>query len=166
MPLGGLGLMYLGPPLVYAVSQHQLYADWGRRLRAFPLLALLGTGLAWCNTKAVLRGLTRWGGTFARTPKFQLEGQAGHWTTSSYRLQVDGGTIGEISLALYALITAGAALATGRYGILPFALLYAAGYCTVVWMELAQGRAPDKRRPLRPALALGKAQPRQGQDNA
>ena len=42
LPLSGLGLMFLGPPLVYAISQYQLYPDWGRRLlRAFPLLALI-----------------------------------------------------------------------------------------------------------------------------
>ena len=152
LSLGGLGLMYLGPPLVYTISQCQLYPDWRRRLRGFPLLALLGTGLAWCNTKAVWRGLTRWGGTFARTPKFQLEGQAGHWTASSYRLQVDGGIIGEVSLALYALTTAVAALATGRYSILPFVLLYAAGFGTVALMELTQARAPYKSRPLRPPV--------------
>jgi len=154
LPLSGLGLMFLGPPLVYAISQQQLYPDWGRRLWAFPLLALIGIGIAWCNTQAVWRGLTRWGGTFARTPKFRLEGRAGRWTESRYRLLADSSTIGEVILALYALGTAFVAHATGRYGVIPFLLLYAAAFGTVAGMGLAQVVTLRRRRPLRPALVL------------
>ena len=157
IPLGGLGLMYLGPPLVYVLSQRQLYADWKRRLVAFPVLAAMGIGVAWCNTKAVWRGLTRWGGTFARTPKFQLEGQAGQWSASQYRLRAGGGTIGEIALALYATITAVVALITGHYGVLPNALLYAVAFGAVAVMELAQGAVPSRRSPWHQAPVLGKA---------
>ena len=159
LSLGGLGLLCLGPPLVCAISQRQLYLDWRRRLlRGFPWLALLGIGIAWCSTKAVWRGLTRWGGTFARTPKFQLEGQSGHWSASGYRLQIDRGIIGEISLALYALTATIAALITGRYGVLLFTLPFALGFGTVAWMELSQALVPRRNRPSRPTLALGKVQ--------
>jgi hypothetical protein len=159
LPLGGLGLMCLGPPLVYAISQRELYAGWGR-LRAFPLLTLIGIGVAWCNTLAVLRGLTQWGGTFARTPKFRLQDQDGQWIDSHYRLQADGCTIGEVVLALYALTTAHVACVSGHYELLPFALLYAAAFATVAGLGLAQAFAP-RRRPLRPALALESVQHRQ-----
>jgi hypothetical protein len=152
LPLGGLGLMCLGPPLVYAISQRELYAGWGR-LRAFPLLTLIGIGVAWCNTLAVFRGLTQWGGTFARTPKFRLQGREGQWTDSHYRLQPDGCTIGEGVLTLYALTTAGVAYASGNYGLLPFALLYAAAFATVAGLGVAESLA-TRQRPLRPALTL------------
>ncbi|MDY6875205.1 MAG: glycosyltransferase [Chloroflexota bacterium] len=144
LPLSGLGLMCLGPPLVYAISQQQLYSDWGQRLLAFPLLVLIGIGIAWCNAQAVWRGLTRWGGTFARTPKFQLEGQNGRWTNSGYRLQADASTIGEVVLALYALTAAIVALVTGHYGMIPFLLLYAAAFGTVSGMGLAQTIKPRR----------------------
>ncbi len=163
LSLGGLGLMCLGPPLVYAISQRQLYSDWVRRLQAFPLLALIGIGIAWCNTQAVWRGLTRWGGTFARTPKFRLEGRTGRWADSSYRLQADSSTIGEVVLALYALTTASVAYVTGRYGVVPFLLLYAAAFGTVAGMGLAQTFAPRRSGSLRPALALEAA--RRGRRN-
>ena len=166
LPLGGLGLVCLGPPLVYAISQRRLYGDWVRRLLVFPLLVLLGIGIAWCNTKAVWRGLTRWGGTFARTPKFQLEGRGGHWAASAYRLQADGGASGEVALALYALTTAVAAFLTGHYGVLPFAVLCAVGFGAVAWIELAQARTPRRSRRPRPTLALGTAQGGRQQDNA
>jgi cellulose synthase/poly-beta-1,6-N-acetylglucosamine synthase-like glycosyltransferase len=156
-PLGGLGLMCLGPPLVYAISQHHLYPDWVRRLRALPLLALIGIGIAWCNTRAVWRGLTRWGGTFARTPKFQLEGRAGRWADSRYRLQANASVAGEVVLALYALVATFVAYVTGNYGVISFLVLYAAAFGTVAGMGLVQEVAP-RRHPLRPALVLEAAQ--------
>ncbi|NIV30572.1 MAG: glycosyltransferase, partial [Anaerolineae bacterium] len=164
LPLGGLGLMYLGPPLVYTISQHHLYPDWARRLRALPLLALIGIGIAWCNTRAVWRGLTRWGGTFARTPKFQLEGRAGRWADSRYRLQSDSSVAGEVVLALYALTAALVAYVTGDYGVIPFLVLYAAAFGTIAGMGLMQEVAP-RRRPLRPTLTLEAAQHGQRRDS-
>jgi len=152
LPLGGLGLMCLGPPLVYLISQRQLYPDWGQRLLAFPLFVLIGIGIAWCNTRAVWRGLTRWGGTFARTPKFQLQGRTGRWTDSQYRLMAGSNTIGEIALAFYALATIVVAHATGHLEMIPFLVLYAAAFGTVVGMGLAQTFAPRRRRPLPSSL--------------
>lgn len=155
LPLDGLGLACLGPPLVYAISQQQLYPDWWRRLRDLPLLALIGVGIAWCSTLATRRGLTQWGGTFARTPKFRLEGGNGRWTDSDYRLQTDGSIIGEIVLTLYALTAVIVALVTGHYGMIPFALLYAAAFGTVAGMGLAQTWATRLHRPFRPTPGLG-----------
>lgn len=157
LPLGSLSLMCLGPLLVYAVSQQQLYPDWGWRLRALPLLVLVGIGIAWCNTRAVWRGLARWGGTFARTPKFRLEGRAGRWADSRYRLQADKSTIGEVVLALYALTAAFVAYVTGRYGMIPFLLLYAAAFGTVAGIGLAQTVAPRRSHLLWSALVLERA---------
>jgi len=165
LPVDGLGLACLGPPLLYALSQRDLYPAWWRRLRSFPMLVLIGLGIAWCCTKAAWRGLTHWGGTFARTPKFQLEGKTGQWADSRYRLQPDGSTIGEIALTLYALGTMVAALVNGHYGMVPFLLLYVAAFGTVAGMGLAQAYAPRRPRSLHPAPALEMAQRgRQGGD--
>jgi len=137
--LGNIGLlMSLGPPLVYVISQKALYGDWGRRLLLFPLLILIGIGIAWNNSLAIWRGLTRWGGRFARTPKFSVEGRAGHWLDSGYRLGIDGSVVGELGLALYALAAAVIARSTGRYGMMPFLILYAAAFSTVAGIELTQ----------------------------
>ena len=138
--LGGLGLVGLGPLLVYVISQRHLYPDWGQHLKALPLLVLVGIGIAWSNTRAVWRGLTRWGGAFARTPKFQLEGQFGRWTDSRYMLGMDTSFLGEVALTLYALIGVLVACFTGRYGMLPFLLLYAASFGTVAGIELFQAK--------------------------
>jgi hypothetical protein len=136
-------LMGLGPPLVYLIARQQLYPDWERRLRNLPLLILVGVGVAWDNTLAVWRGLTRWGGEFARTSKFRVEGGPGagegHWLSSGYRLGVDKSVIGEVALALYALGSTVIAHTVGQYSMMPFVLLFAAAFGTVAGMELAQG---------------------------
>jgi hypothetical protein len=145
LPLGGLGVLYLGPPLVYCLAQQRLYRHWWRRMWPLPLLMLLGVGIAWTNTKATVRGLARWGGPFVRTPKFRLHGRSGHWATSGYRMRAGSHVIGEIALALYALITAAIAVALGQYGMLPFALLYALAFGTVAGLELIQSARPRGR---------------------
>jgi len=141
--LGNLGLlMGLGPPLIYVLAAQQLYTDWRRRLLGLPLVVLAGVGIAWNNSMAAWRGLTRWGGTFARTPKFRVEdrpgGEARQWRLSSYRLGVDRSVIGEVALALYAVASSVVAISNGRYAMLPFLLLCAAAFGTVGGIELAQ----------------------------
>jgi hypothetical protein len=141
--LGNIGLlMGLGPPLIYLIAQQQLHADWVGRLRSFPLLILVGIGIAWNNTLAVGRGLIHWGGTFARTPKFRVGAERGHeeehWTHSSYRLAIDRTVIGEGVLSIYALASTVLAYRASRYGTMPFLLLYAAAFGTVASIELAQ----------------------------
>jgi len=138
--LGNLGLLAgLGPPLVYLISQRRLHPNWAGRLAALPLLILVGIGVAWNNAAACWRGLTCWGGTFARTPKFRVEGKAGHWLDSDYRLDVDPTVVGEGALAAYALVSTAIAHQAGRYGLIPFLILYAAAFGTVAAIELTQG---------------------------
>ncbi len=150
---GVLGLVYLGPPLVYALAQQQLHPRGWRRLWPLPLLVLIGIGIAWTSTKATWRGLTRWGGPFVRTPKFHLHGREGNWTASGYRLCAGRHVVGEVALAIYALITAAVALALGRYAAVPFALLSAAAFGTVALLEIVQSPRPRARVPGRASVA-------------
>jgi cellulose synthase/poly-beta-1,6-N-acetylglucosamine synthase-like glycosyltransferase len=134
-----LGLASLGPPLLYAVAQAALYRDWGRRMTYFPVLATLGAGISWSTSRAVWQGLTRWGGTFRRTPKFRIEGRAGDWAGSRYRLQPDWAAVGEAALLLYALAAIAVAAARGSYGAIPFLLLYAVGFGLVAGSSVREG---------------------------
>jgi hypothetical protein len=68
-----------------------------------------------------------------------VEGAAGDWLDSRYRLGIDSSVIGEAALALYALASTAIAHKAGRYGMMPFLLLYAAAFATVAGTELAQG---------------------------
>ncbi len=99
MPLGPLGLIGLGPPLIYIISQRALYADWRQRILAFPVLLVLGTGIAWNNTVAVVEGLiSNQHSEFQRTPKFGKNSQR-----SGYALRFDPTTWVELLLSIYAL---------------------------------------------------------------
>ena len=140
-PLGMLlGLLALGPPLLFAVAQASLHRDWVHRLLFFPILVLVGAGITWSTTGAVWEGLTRWGGTFRRTPKFQIEGRRGEWAGSAYRLMPDRLVLGELALMLYAVVAGVAAWANGRYAVIPVLALFAVGYGLVASLSLFQGR--------------------------
>lgn len=131
MPLGPLGLVGLGPPLIYIASQHAVYADWGRRLLAFPLLIALGTGIAWNNTRAVMAALLHGTGPaeFRRTPKF-----ASQWQQSRYALHNDSSLVVETLLCLYAL--GGALLALRTHPALaPWLALYAYAFGAVAFLS-------------------------------
>lgn len=142
-----LGFSSLGPPLVYILAQRALYPDWRRRLLAFPVLALLGTGIALNNTRAVIEALRGDGGTFARTPKFHLEGSGGRWADSTYRLPLGWTTLGEALLALYALATVTAAWRAGNLYAIPFMLLYVGGFGLTALLEVWQTQRGRRWQP-------------------
>jgi cellulose synthase/poly-beta-1,6-N-acetylglucosamine synthase-like glycosyltransferase len=139
LPLLALAFATIGPPLLYVVAQGALHRDWKKRVLYFPFLAAVCAGITWSTSRAVWQGLTTWGGTFARTPKFRLEGRQGGWSRSVYRLLPDRAIAGEILLMLYALATAAVAWTHGNYGAVPFLLLYVGGFGMVAGMSLYQG---------------------------
>lgn len=96
--LGILGLVGLGPPLLYSISQQALYGDWKKRtLWSMPMLFIIGTGIAWTNSNAVIRGLLNRHDEFRRTPKYAQKVRG-----NRYALQLNASTFWEIMLCLYA----------------------------------------------------------------
>ncbi len=146
-----LGLASVGPPLLYAVSQRELYRrqSWLRRLAALPLLVLLGTGVALSNTVAVARGLSRRPAGFQRTPKFHVQDRSDLWQNKRYTLPLSWLVVGELFLAGYALLTVAVALWRGHIYAVPFLLLYVGGFGLMVLVGIVQGwqrRAPRRRQ--------------------
>ncbi|MGD1993336.1 MAG: glycosyltransferase [Anaerolineae bacterium] len=145
-PLSLLAPVCLGPVLVYITAQWEIYPDWKRRLLHFPLMVLVGTGIAWNNVLGVWQGLRTWGGLMARTPKFQLEGRQGEWIHSQYRLSRDRAVVGEIILAAYAVVTVIVAWVTGNRGAIIFPLLHAMAFGLVAALSLREmSLGPDRR---------------------
>ncbi len=125
------------PPLVYLLGQIHFRQDWPRRILYYPVLMLLGVGISWSNTLAILDGLTHWGGPFLRTPKFQLWGSAGEWRKSNYRLGLDRTLIGELLIGIYTLATVWLTFDL-KGDLLPFVLIYVGGEAMMVWSTLKQ----------------------------
>ncbi len=136
--LTAVGFASLGPPLLLTVAQAALHRDWARRILYMPVLILIAMGIAWNTSRGVWRGLTHWGGTFNRTPKYRLEGRQGRWNGSLYALLPDRAILGEIALMLYALLTVAVAWLRGSYGAMPYLLVYATGFGLVAAMGLRQ----------------------------
>jgi cellulose synthase/poly-beta-1,6-N-acetylglucosamine synthase-like glycosyltransferase len=144
-----LGIVSVGPPLLYAVSQWELYRGqgWLRRLAVLPLLVLMGTGLALSNSAAVARGLSGRPIDFRRTPKFHVQDRRDPWQNKRYALPLSWLVLGEAFLAGYALLAVVVAVARGHYYAAPFLLLYVGGFGMMVVVGLAQGW--QRQRPRR-----------------
>jgi hypothetical protein len=98
---------------------------WRYRLRALPLLVLLGMGLALSNTRAVLKAVLGLRQGFQRAPKFALRRPEDTWVGSVYALSRDSLMWGELGLAVFALALLAAPGV--HWGFAPWLLLYAGG---------------------------------------
>ncbi len=152
-PLMYFSLVTLGPTTLYAVSQRALYRDWRARFAYFAVLLLLGIGIAWNNSLAVLAAITGRQNTFRRTPKFRVERDDDAWATKEYALSFGWEALGELGLALYAGVGALIAWQQNLVWALPYLLLYAAGFGYTGLLSLAHSVAsrkppiPSDRRP-------------------
>jgi cellulose synthase/poly-beta-1,6-N-acetylglucosamine synthase-like glycosyltransferase len=130
MPLAPLGIVGLAPPLMYIVSQIRLYDNWLSRLKAFPTLLLIGTGISLSNTLAVIGAIIGVKIEFRRTPKF-VEG----WAENHYALQSDLTIWLEFVLMGYALW--GVWLAWDiQPELVLYLLVYALSFATIVGWSL------------------------------
>ena len=134
----------LGPPLVGIVAQISLRKDWPRRLMYYPVLVLIGIGLAVTNTHATWEAFTGKSNEFLRTPKAPSGGGAMH----NYALPLDWTTWAECFLAFYALVTGMLALDLAR-GLAPFIFLYAAGFGYTAMLGFMQADRVEQRRTAR-----------------
>lgn len=129
LPLAPLGLVGIAPPILYAIGQRKLYANWKQRLLAFPFLMLLGTGIIWNNTLAVLGALGGKTGEFQRTPKFVHGWQVSQYAVSGKKLNwIEG------MLALYALWALGLAF-TLASALVPYLALSTTALSMMVLRE-------------------------------
>jgi hypothetical protein len=141
LPLAYLSLASLGPPLLFAVSQRELYGDWRRRFAHLPLLVFLGTGMVLSNTRAVAEALLGQGNDFRRTPKFDVQRRDDNWMGHVYALPFRWITLGELFLSFYALCAALLALRHGNVYAAPFLLIYTLGFAYVAGLDLWQTRS-------------------------
>jgi cellulose synthase/poly-beta-1,6-N-acetylglucosamine synthase-like glycosyltransferase len=142
--LAWLGIAGLAQPLLFLLAQQSLYRDWPRRtLVGLPALVLVAVGLAPSNSWSIWEAIVRRSHEFHRTPKFNLLPRPeGGWSAGGsqdhFKVPFSPLILGELALALYALLGIGLALGRGRVGFLPFLFLCAVsfGYTAALsWRE-------------------------------
>jgi len=134
-----VGVATCGPGSMLLYAQRVLYGGCWRQLWRLPTIMVIGVGVAWSTSVAVLGGLWGRDREFVRTPKFGVGPGGGHWRGAAYAAGFRTGGLVELALGLYAGWVAWLALRAGRYAALPFLLLYTTGFLTVAWLAVAHG---------------------------
>lgn len=131
-------LATLGPFLLIVSSQIGQQPRPLRRLMALPVLLLLGAGLSLVNTLAVVEALLGRPNRFERTPKFNVRTAGEEWRQSSYALRHSPLAWVELGLSAFAGLNALAMLAAQKWALLPWMLIYMAGFAWVAGQSLLQ----------------------------
>ncbi len=124
-------LGFLGPGLLLLYAQRVLDAGWRRRMWRLPTIMIIGVGVAWSTSLAVLGAFWTRDLEFVRTPKFGIGPAGGHWRGKAYRdRRLRGGLI-EIALGLYCAWSTWLFWVHQNYSAFPFLALYTSGFLTV-----------------------------------
>ena len=154
-------LASVGPACMLIYAQLVLPARRWHHALWLPSLLVLGVGVAWSTSLAVLSAFWSRDPHFVRTPKFGIGPGGGQWRGSRYASSRPWGGLAELGLGLYCAWTAWVLGEQGHYGVLPFMLLYTTGFLTVGALTVAQAM-PGVRGAVLLLLALlgGVAAPR------
>lgn len=131
-------LATLGPFILTVSSQIGQQPRPLQRLLALPVLLLLGAGLSLVNTLAVMEALLGRPNRFERTPKFNVCTPGDEWRQSGYALRHSPLAWVELGLSAFAGLSALVMLAAQKWALLPWMLIYAAGFAWVAGQSLLQ----------------------------
>lgn len=115
----------------YEGSQRAIGRRLGERLRDTLMAVVLGTGMCVSQTRAVIEGLLPWTGTFVRTPK-----RGDNSDAQPYVALLKGLPGIELVLAAWFAWGLAAALRGGKWGVLPFLLLFFVSFLWVGTLSL------------------------------
>jgi glycosyltransferase involved in cell wall biosynthesis len=150
---GFLGVAFavatLGPGTMLVYAQHALDTAWWRRAWQLPTILVIGVGMAWTTSLAVLDAFWRRDLEFVRTPKFGIGARGGRWRGTVYGDGRPWSGLAEIVLGLYFGWGAWLFWLHRDYGVVPFLSLYASGFVTVGVLTIRH--AAGVRRPTRGA---------------
>lgn len=103
----------------------------------FPMFLTFSMGLAFHNAIAVVEGYLGIKTPFIRTPKFNINGNKGSWTTNKYiRANINMQTIIEGLISLYFTYGVYQGLVLGDYGLLFFHLMLAVGFGAICFYSV------------------------------
>jgi len=131
-------LASVGPACMLIYAQLVLPARRWHHALWLPSLLVIGVGVAWSTSLAVLSAFWSRDPHFVRTPKFGIGPGGGQWRGRRYASSHPWGGLAELGLGLYCAWTAWVLGEQGHYGVLPFMLLYTAGFLTVGALTVLQ----------------------------
>jgi cellulose synthase/poly-beta-1,6-N-acetylglucosamine synthase-like glycosyltransferase len=121
----------LGPGFLLVYAQQVIDPGWWRRVWRLPATMIIGVGVAWSTSLAVLDAL--WGRDleFVRTPKFGIGPAGGDWRGKAYAEWRPWGGVIEVALGLYCAWSTWLYYIHQSYAAVPFLALYTTGFLTV-----------------------------------
>jgi cellulose synthase/poly-beta-1,6-N-acetylglucosamine synthase-like glycosyltransferase len=122
----------------YVVSQKALHKDWYRRILYLPGLMAVGIGMMIPGARSVFEGAFGVQTPFVRTPKYSVQGNTGDWKSKKYRGKIDFSTIVEIGFGAYFTAVVWYAWSMGIYAVIPFLILFQAGFLFTGLSSFAQ----------------------------
>jgi cellulose synthase/poly-beta-1,6-N-acetylglucosamine synthase-like glycosyltransferase len=144
----------------YVIAHRELYPkSWKRSVFFLPALMAAGVALTISNTRAVLEALLGVQTSFARTPKYAIQGRKSKLENAKYRSRSGWLPFAEIACGVYFAYMVDFAISSLNFIAVPFLLLFVAGYfwagCSTLWTDY-QGRMRwQKQRKLELQKAAG-----------
>ncbi len=145
-----IGVATVGPGSMLVYAQRVLYPRWWRHAWGLAAIMILGVGVAWSTSLAVLGAFWGKNREFVRTPKFGIGPTGGHWRGKAYGDRRPWGGLVEIGLGLYCAWTSWLLVRGAHYGALPFLALYTAGFLTVGGLTILHAMEGLRRSPRSP----------------
>src|SRR5437867_4656983 len=146
-------LASVGPACMLAYAQSVLAEGGWRNALKLPSIMVIGVGVAWSTSLAVVSAFWSRDRTFVRTPKFGIGAAGGRWKGRAYAGGDVWSAVPELLLGGYCAWTVWLFFSHGRYGVLPFMLLYASGFLTVGVLTVLHATA-GRVRPLLGAILV------------
>lgn len=140
-----LGVAAFGPGSMLVYAQRVTDPAWWRHVWRLPTIMVIGVGVAWSTSLAVLGAFWDRDREFVRTPKFGIGPSGGHWRGKAYGGGRPWGGLFEIALGLYCAWTTWLFWDYGHYGVLPFVVLYTMGFLTVGSLTVLHARAAGRQ---------------------
>ncbi|MCE9600201.1 MAG: glycosyltransferase family 2 protein [Spirochaetia bacterium] len=134
-----MSLGTFGPVTFYIYSQRELYPDWKTRIVWMPVLMMIGTGIAIVCGRAWLEAILGIQSTFKRTPKYRIEKKGDKLEERmKYKLPLDKTVFIEFFMGFYCLACIYFSILREKPFVVPFMLIYAAGFFYVAISSLSE----------------------------
>ncbi|MFI5342265.1 MAG: glycosyltransferase [Candidatus Methylomirabilales bacterium] len=134
-------LATLGPATMLAYAQRTLDPAGWRRVWELATIMVMGVGVAFSTSLAVLGGFLGRSREFVRTPKFGIAGTSGSWRGKAYAAGSAWGGVVELALGGYCAVATWVFVADGQYAVAPFLALYGAGFLAIGTLTVVQSSA-------------------------